>query len=767
MSDDILPGGYRGPGGFMPPVPVPPGGGTLAQTYAAGAAPGDQTMTLLDAKGGAITVDATNALFTNANAFSILGTTGNAINFPRAGGMAGAQDHILNIFVPDEGTTDADGKGITITADAGGSGGTGNHNGGGILLVPGAGAGFGSSGIVAVAGNLTIFGDVQSNNLHLGPLGAIDGVLEIDFAGAGATIRTATAFGSMLDLQAYDTIGVTFTSFITLTAGNPPTCVLAGTVTGTTQAVSTNNTTLATTAFVNAAMGGSHPTLATTYGFGAGADQTMILTNARGGAVIVNGTTPGPAFTGVTIFELLAQGGSINFYSRGGFDTFSTMSVPAAVGAVWDEVAFLASTIILTGAPAVETLLAQVHVGAGIINGAGNTVSDAYNFLVDAAPAGTASITRPWSLGAAGAVQFRGGLAMGGNILPPNENDIAFGAGAVGLSEANTGRLGYLAGGTQAFMVSTNGGAYVPLLVGPAAGGFTQGSVPFGSATGTLTQDNANFFWDNTNKRLGIGATPTATLHVVQPIVNAAVPTAFLLVGGAHTAITAGTEDIDVNFNLSATKTWATGAIATQRDFIIQARTYAFAAASTVTTAATFDITGDPIVGANATITNKFALRVESGHTQFCGTAAITAPVALSTWRGLEFATSTLTLTAGGAAPTSLSACYLNAPVITQTAGAVYTIATATTLTIAGPPTAGAGGGVAPVITAAASLVVLTGSIVCQGAALATNATDGFLYIPTCAGTPIGVPTTRTGTVPIVFDTTHHRLYLYDNGSWT
>jgi hypothetical protein len=49
--------------------------------------------------------------------------------------------------------------------------------------------------------------------------------------------------------------------------------------------------------------------------------------------------------------------------------------------------------------------------------------------------------------------------------------------------------------------------------------------------------------------------------------------------------------------------------------------------------------------------------------------------------------------------------------------------------------------------------------------ALATNATDGFLYIPTCAGTPTGTPTAKTGTVPIIFDTTNNKLYIYD-GSW-
>ncbi len=57
------------------------------------------------------------------------------------------------------------------------------------------------------------------------------------------------------------------------------------------------------------------------------------------------------------------------------------------------------------------------------------------------------------------------------------------------------------------------------------------------------------------------------------------------------------------------------------------------------------------------------------------------------------------------------------------------------------------------------------GGMVIGPSALATNATDGFLYIPTCTGTPTGTPTTQTGTVAMVFDTTNNILYIYD-GSW-
>lgn len=46
--------------------------------------------------------------------------------------------------------------------------------------------------------------------------------------------------------------------------------------------------------------------------------------------------------------------------------------------------------------------------------------------------------------------------------------------------------------------------------------GFTTGSVLFAGTNGLLTQDNATFFWDDTNKRLGIGtASPQNSLHIV------------------------------------------------------------------------------------------------------------------------------------------------------------------------------------------------------------------------------------------------------------
>ena len=61
---------------------------------------------------------------------------------------------------------------------------------------------------------------------------------------------------------------------------------------------------------------------------------------------------------------------------------------------------------------------------------------------------------------------------------------------------------------------------------------------------------------------------------------------------------------------------------------------------------------------------------------------------------------------------------------------------------------------------------LMAGSLVLATSALSTSATDGFLYIPTCAGTPSGVPTARTGTVPLVYDTTNNKIAVYNGAAW-
>jgi hypothetical protein len=95
-------------------------------------------------------------------------------------------------------------------------------------------------------------------------------------------------------------------------------------------------------------------------------------------------------------------------------------------------------------------------------------------------------------------------------------------AATLAVSPSNTGRIRYISS-TQKFQTSVNGGAWTDfgsgaggsMSIGGAVTGATDGSVLFVGASATLGQDNANFFWDDTNNRLGIGnATPAQALHV-------------------------------------------------------------------------------------------------------------------------------------------------------------------------------------------------------------------------------------------------------------
>jgi len=87
----------------------------------------------------------------------------------------------------------------------------------------------------------------------------------------------------------------------------------------------------------------------------------------------------------------------------------------------------------------------------------------------------------------------------------------------------STGNLLLQNGGTftdAGFRLDVNG---TTRLNGNLTTNLTLGSVTFISTSGLLAQDNANFFWDDTNNRLGIGtATPTADIDITKGV-NAAV----------------------------------------------------------------------------------------------------------------------------------------------------------------------------------------------------------------------------------------------------
>lgn len=123
----------------------------------------------------------------------------------------------------------------------------------------------------------------------------------------------------------------------------------------------------------------------------------------------------------------------------------------------------------------------------------------------------------------------------------------------------------------------------------------------------------------------GINVTSTTTLNAVQGVSTSGSPRLITATGGAHTTLTASVEASDVFFNLNRTVQFSTGNFATQRAFIINAPTYGFVGASTITTAATFAISGPPVAGANATLSASYAMWIQSGTSLFAGNIAVDA----------------------------------------------------------------------------------------------------------------------------------------------
>lgn len=138
----------------------------------------------------------------------------------------------------------------------------------------------------------------------------------------------------------------------------------------------------------------------------------------------------------------------------------------------------------------------------------------------------------------------------------------------------------------------------------------TSGSIGIATATaaGVSAVGYIKQQWDASGNVLAVTAAKTS-----------GTPTAYKLTPAANTGMTASTEVPDVNYVLNRTVQWATGALTTQRAFLVQAPTYAFVGASTITNAATFAVSGAPSAGTNATITNAYSIWVQGGTSRFDG----------------------------------------------------------------------------------------------------------------------------------------------------
>lgn len=283
------------------------------------------------------------------------------------------------------------------------------------------------------------------------------------------------------------------------------------------------------------------------------------------------------------------------------------------------------------------------------------------------------------------------------------------------------------------------------------AGTLTAGYVPFGSATGAFGQ-SANFFWDSANNRLGIGtATPALTLQVagvtgIGQVNTAVVPAASvpgMFVAQWNTAGGYGECSLWNTYN-------GVGA------FFFNQVTGAGTYRTIYSGGATFH---------NYLLNNTVAIGITtSGLGVFC-TASYPLDVfaAANTYnqRWQINGSSFYLFLKNGNSTAGGSTCFRMVLNFLGSTDNNYI-----DFRRGGDGTSGytvLGGG----NTNDALLIDSVKNVVTGGAAaVATNATNGFLYIAGCAGAPTGTPTTYTGCVPLVVDTTNNKLYFYSGGAW-
>lgn len=122
--------------------------------------------------------------------------------------------------------------------------------------------------------------------------------------------------------------------------------------------------------------------------------------------------------------------------------------------------------------------------------------------------------------------------------------------------------------------------------------------------------------------------------------------------------------------------------------------------------------------------------------------------------------TTTLTGTTAITTAAGFNLVDIEAPTFTD--ASAVTITNAATLAVKAAPIAAG----SVTITNPLAFWVQSGSSVFGSAALSTSATSGFIYVPSSAGTPTGVPVANTGTVPIEYDTTNSKLCAFRSAAW-
>ena len=217
-------------------------------------------------------------------------------------------------------------------------------------------------------------------------------------------------------------------------------------------------------------------TIASTAGSGTVTSVSVVSANGFNGTVATATTTPAITLS-TTVTGLVKGNGTALSAAVAATDYVAPSAYASANGLTMATSRLLGRTTASTGAAEEISVAGGLTLSGGVLTGTSGTVTSV---------SGTGTVN---GITLTGTVTSSGNLTLGGTLSN------------VGLTSQVTGTLPVANGGTG------------------TATAFTTGSVVFAGASGVYSQSNANFFWDNTNARLGLGTTgPSQRLHIRQDL---------------------------------------------------------------------------------------------------------------------------------------------------------------------------------------------------------------------------------------------------------